>query len=186
MRSFVIFLFLFVEVVLSYPFDQFEDQSDEITMLMEHEQLNTSCTRNDGKEGVLRLTENCRKIECDKVKVVGFIRALGAVVCCNEQAQNRIELPVGTKAKEFCKKISKRPLSLKDLILRGTRSSVSEFPHVVALGYDKFGTIEYDCGASLISENFVLTAAHCVNLRDRPVKTVRIGRVGEKLKLLRR
>lgn len=172
--------------VQSDLFDQLENQSDEITMLMEYDQLNALCTRNDGMEGVLRLTENCQRFKGDKVKIVGFVRTLGAVVCCTEQPRNRMELPVGAKAKEFCKKASKRSLRLKDLILRGRRSSVSEFPHMVALGYENFDSIAYDCGGSLISENFVITAAHCVHLRNRPVTTVRIGRVSESVKLIQR
>ncbi|KAG5684696.1 hypothetical protein PVAND_013910 [Polypedilum vanderplanki] len=67
------------------------------------------------------------------------------------------------------------------LIYGGDIAKGGEFPHMVAIGWQKLNTISFDCGGSLISERYVLTAAHCeksdnirpsfVRLGDQNVKT---------------
>lgn len=50
------------------------------------------------------------------------------------------------------------------LIIGGENATAGEFPHMALLGYTTAnGKISWECGGSLISEKFVLTAGHCLD-----------------------
>ncbi|XP_074035860.1 serine protease persephone-like [Leptinotarsa decemlineata] len=46
-------------------------------------------------------------------------------------------------------------------MIGGVIASENEFPHMAALGFLSNGELSWDCGATIISFNFLLTAAHC-------------------------
>lgn len=52
------------------------------------------------------------------------------------------------------------------LIVGGVKTKAGEFPHMAVLGWSEpNGDVNWACGASLISDRFVLTAGHCVSRR---------------------
>lgn len=64
-------------------------------------------------------------------------------------------------------------------IINGEIALPTEFPHMAALGYPngRFG-YDFDCGASLIADRWLVTAAHCIKDRRKPA-IVRMGKVSE-------
>jgi len=70
------------------------------------------------------------------------------------------------------------------LIVGGVNAKAGEFPHMVAIGYkEEFGNaVSFRCGGSLISERFVLTAAHCRQAKRQSASLVRVGDLNLKAK----
>ncbi|XP_055316725.1 serine protease snake-like isoform X2 [Sitodiplosis mosellana] len=64
------------------------------------------------------------------------------------------------------------------LIVGGTKVDRTEFPHMAAIGFGGPSDLAYLCGGSLISEKFVMSAAHCGKDRIRgPARVVRLGSI---------
>jgi hypothetical protein len=60
--------------------------------------------------------------------------------------------------------------------VNGEQVNDGEFCHSAALGWYQIDyNINWKCGGSLITESFVVTAAHCTNVRGENPQVVRIG-----------
>ena len=64
-------------------------------------------------------------------------------------------------------------------MLDGIEVVLGEYPHMVALGYPTIGNdpnpYDFLCGATLIDKKFVITAAHCMNNKERLPEIARMG-----------
>lgn len=84
------------------------------------------------------------------------------------------------KAEQACELFKNiKVLDLAPQILYGYPANFGEFPHIAAIGYRNSlqSSIEYDCGGTLISQVFVMTAAHCANKKNHLPTIVRLGSV---------
>ncbi|KAH8361070.1 hypothetical protein KR200_004842 [Drosophila serrata] len=70
-----------------------------------------------------------------------------------------------------------RMKSLTPHILGGVPVELGVYPHMAAIAYTSFGTVDFRCGGSLIASRYVLTAAHCVNSDNTIPSFVRLGTV---------
>lgn len=61
-------------------------------------------------------------------------------------------------------------------IVGGTVTFPGEFPHMALVGWQEAdGSVAWNCGGSLISYNFIMTAAHCASNRGIPPNIIRLG-----------
>jgi hypothetical protein len=154
-------------------------------------------------QGSILCTNDCKIFRNDDL--VGYVQNVGFIVCCanlktfkgyeantltgrtvRTTTTRKPSRKIGATARKYCENYGVyEPLVLQKNVFGGERSEVGEFPHHVQIYYSSEDVIVTRCGGSLISDRFVITAAHCLNNRNFVPVYVRMGRVREeKLKKL--
>lgn len=104
------------------------------------------------------------ELKCEEYSKLGIERDIVGAFSVGERINNTVENP-------------KCVLSGGDgFIVGGTVTKVGEYPHMAVIGWRNIDDqIDWNCGASLISYQFVLTAAHCTSWRNKKPNIVRLG-----------
>ena len=139
------------------------------------------CILKNGKQGIYRGFKSCKLAQIlakenrySEVQSCGYIGNM-PIVCCPESSQKFKDALCQDPFKPM-------PLKMEFNVVGGKKASVGEFPFQVALGHrdtlgNKNESINFNCGGSLIADDIVLTAAHCVRGNTTGIRIVRLGRV---------
>lgn len=150
-------------------------KSDVILRKFEPEDVNKAC---ENGSGTYKLETDCAT---KNLAHKGFLSGYGVVVCCTSVKVNAYSISKrrkGDAARKYCKNEGWQRQLLDFHILNGEKAEVGEFPHMAALfSLDLNNQSILLCGGSLISEKFILTAAHCFKDGRNTNFFVRMGRV---------
>lgn len=142
--------------------------------------INDACTKNVefGKiteyskcEYLKQLTKERKGKEVAKFRLETDKATKKITFCCPER-----------KAVVACKTFGKRPeepTAEIGLIIGGNKAAVGEFPHFAAIAMIENYRLSFECGGALITNQYVLSAAHCCNKLSKKPIIVRLGKVGE-------
>jgi secreted trypsin-like serine protease len=160
-----------------------------------HTFLDDSCTLQPfGSPGVCKLMSHCKYAVKQLHKYSYYPQICGVqrrepIVCCPNKNKIRQVRKPGEMSKKKCKEYSeyvneiiRPPILLPNvrkikrnecghkvspLIVGGEMANIREFPHMTAIGYkNNSDKVRWLCGGTILSEQYILTAAHCLHDKD--------------------
>ncbi|XP_068909356.1 serine protease snake-like [Tenebrio molitor] len=155
--------------------------------------------KSSGSPGVCKLFKECKQARDDLRKHQIFPQRCGfqrdeSIVCCVKSKRKPGEISL-KKCKEYSRlvyEVTRPPILLVNrppitrnecghrvirLIVGGTNVTRKEFPHMALIGFEpQSRDIKWLCGGTIISNEYILTAAHCLSHHEHGrAKYVRIG-----------
>lgn len=150
------------------------------------------CSSKDIKRHCVEFSK-CRSANQNNIFHLKRCGAHNQKICCPVDHQSTTESAIkptenthsrlnDRKAVQVCEEYTNdnKSKNLTYHILDGEDAKLGEFPHMVALGYKTIdiGEIKWSCGGTLISDRYVLTAAHCIiNSENNPPVKAKMGMI---------
>ncbi|XP_070507431.1 serine protease snake-like [Chironomus tepperi] len=137
-----------------------------------------------GDSGICVLASSCNefKTQRNKLKICAFNGKIPLVCCPTTNVLKIGDISIkrisARKCDEYIQQTPPPDNVFTPTVVGGTKANINEFPHMSAIGWKRSNNmIDWMCGGSLISEKFVLSAAHCASLGRKRPDVVRIGDV---------
>lgn len=177
----LLFFISFIALLLTDVSNTQLDKSNQ------HEAEN--CTLLNNQQGFCTQYRNCDyakklSIRGQSIKIEKCTR--NNFICCPKPEKIRTLSPDYPKSIKFKEALCEDKISISPIVLNlrgGEIVDIGEFPFYASLGYKVNDKIEYLCGGSLIADDIVITAAHCVNRREYPPVIVKLGKVSQFLNI---
>lgn len=126
------------------------------------------CQMRDGGKGLCRKTQECSQVDRKRELRCEFTNGNVPTICC-PLAPNKTFEASARIVEEGCVSVKPIRREITDHVIAGTEARVGEFPF---MGLIKYEIPEVRCGAALVTNRFMVTAAHCFKSNVKPVEVL--------------
>uniref|UniRef100_A0A182NU14 Peptidase S1 domain-containing protein n=1 Tax=Anopheles dirus TaxID=7168 RepID=A0A182NU14_9DIPT len=133
------------------------------------------CMTADGTAGLCAHVQRCPKIahEAETNREVRFCRS-GSFVCCPfENIRNATRPSAAVRELDDCES---RYRAFHSMYAQYQPERVNEFYHMVYIGMEIAGRIEWNCPGTLITRNLVVSSAYCLSGQKQPPTVVNVAK----------